>query len=131
VLSRASRLTSPADFRTALRRGRRAGTRSLVVHLATSVDDPGPGASPGPARVGFVVSRAVGGATTRNLVKRRLRHLCRAELDRLPAGALLVVRALPAAAQASYDELAADLQHALDRVSPVPAVGALTAGVAR
>ena len=78
-----------------------------------------------------MVSRAVGGATTRNLVKRRLRHLCRAELDRLPAGALLVVRALPAAAQASYDELAADLQHALDRVSPVPAVGALTAGVAR
>ena len=31
-------------------------------------------------RVGFVVSRAVGPATTRNLVKRRLRHLSRERL---------------------------------------------------
>ncbi len=68
------------------------------------------------ARVGFVVSRAVGGATQRNLVKRRLRHLCRELLDELPAGSLLVVRALPPASSASYDELRADLRHGLDRV---------------
>lgn len=121
MLSRSSRLTSPADFQTALRRGRRAGSRSLVVHLWTphtpsdlQVSDSDDAASP--PRVGFVVSRAVGGATRRNLVKRRLRHLCRELLDELPAGSLLVVRALPPAAEASYDQLGADLRHGLGRV---------------
>jgi len=37
-------------------------------------------------------------------------------LDRLPPGALLVVRATPAAADAAYAQLAADLDSALDRV---------------
>ena len=60
---------------------------------------------PGP-RVGFVVSKAVGNAVTRNRVKRRLRHLARERLDvAARRAAVLVVRALPAAAAASYAEL--------------------------
>ena len=47
------------------------------------------------ARIGFVVSKAVGPAVTRNLVKRRLRHLCRERVADLPPGSLLVLRALP------------------------------------
>ena len=69
-----------------------------------------------PCRVGFVVSRAVGPAVTRNLVKRRLRHLCRDRLETLPAGSMLVVRALPAAANASYDDLARELDRCLAQV---------------
>ncbi len=121
MLSRTSRLTSPADFRTALRRGRRAGTRTLVVHVLTPTP-PAPVAAPvtpGPAapasRAGFVVSRAVGGATCRNRVKRRLRHLTRPVLEDLPPGSLLVVRALPAATEATYAELDADLRLGLQR----------------
>ena len=118
MLSRTSRLTSPADFQTALRRGRRAGSASLVVHLALDPTAAGePLADPLPARVGFVVSRAVGGAVERNRVKRRLRHLCRDVVAALPAGSLLVVRALPAAAQASYDQLREDLERGLRRAS--------------
>jgi ribonuclease P protein component len=75
-----------------------------------------------PARVGFVVSRAVGGAVVRNRVRRRLRHLMRERLAGLPAASTLVVRANPPAAGASYDELRADLGRCLDRV--------LTAGAA-
>lgn len=101
------RLTSPTSFRHATRAGRRGAARTLVTHL-TRVDDGGP-------RVGFVVSKAVGGAVVRNRVKRRLRHAARERLERLPAGALLVVRALPPAAAASYQELAADLDRCLDR----------------
>ena len=71
-----------------------------------------------------MVSRAVGGAVTRNLVKRRLRHLCREHLAGLPDGSLLVVRALPAAAESSYDELARDLRGGIDRASRGPRVGA-------
>jgi ribonuclease P protein component len=64
-----------------------------------------------------VVSKAVGGAVVRNLVKRRLRHLMRARIRALPAGAMLVVRALPAAAGRTYTELGADLDGALARAT--------------
>ncbi len=95
-----------SDFATAVRRGRRGASRRLVVHL-TCTDEAQP------AVVGFVVSRAVGGAVERNQVKRRLRGLVRDELPSLPDGALLVVRALPPASGASSAELGSDLRSAL------------------
>jgi ribonuclease P protein component len=98
-----------SDFDAAVRKGRRAGRRSLVVHF--SLAD-----SSAPARVGFVVSRAVGSAVVRNRVKRRLRHLTRSRLELLPQGCLLVVRANAAAAGASADELGRDLDRALSSV---------------
>ena len=87
----------------------------MVVHLWVDAD-----AAPGPVRVGFTVSKAVGNAATRNRVKRRLRHLTREHLqalEGLPGRAALVVRALPASAEASYAALGADLGRTLDRVS--------------
>lgn len=69
-----------------------------------------------PARAGFVVSRAVGGAVVRNRIRRRLRHLVRERLAAVPAGATLVVRALPGAADVSYARLAADLDAAFAAV---------------
>jgi ribonuclease P protein component len=108
VLSAEHRLTSSQHFAEAVRRGRRAGTPTLVVHLA-------PGAGAGP-RVGFVVSKAVGNAVSRNHVKRRLRHLVRQRLQSLPRSGVLVVRALPASAARGYADLGADLDAALDRV---------------
>ena len=114
MLARPHRLTDAAGFAAAVRRGRRAGSRTLVVHLAPVEDG-------GPVRVGFVVSKAVGPAVTRNRVKRRLRHLAREQLSdveqRLPGSAVLVVRALPAAATASYQDLGADLARSLQRVA--------------
>lgn len=111
MLPREHRLTTGADFRSASRNGRRAGSKTLVVHLW--VPDRG---TTEPARVGFVVSKAVGNAVTRNRVRRRLRHLVREQLLRLPAFGVLVVRALPASAGASSEVLAADLDHCLGRV---------------
>ena len=72
---------------------------------------------PGPARIGFVVSKAVGNSVVRNRVQRRLRHLAREHLASLPGSAVLVIRALPASAEASYAELAHDLSRCLGRVS--------------
>jgi len=88
------------------------------VHLVTgNVDKATSGLVTGePCRVGFVVSRAVGPAVTRNLVKRRLRHLMRDRVDRLGDDSLLVVRALPAAAAASYRDLGDELDRCLGRV---------------
>jgi ribonuclease P protein component len=123
------------DFRRTVRRGVRAGRRTVVVH-AFRLDGErpdGPADSPTvpeTGTVGFVVSRAVGSAVVRNRVKRRLRHLARARLAELDSGAgvsgagasgagasvsdsptLVVVRALPAAAQAG-PELGSDLDAA-------------------
>ena len=111
MLPAAHRLRDGATFREAIRSGRRAGRRTLVVHLWA---DPAVGAD-GAARVGLVVSKAVGNAVVRNQVKRRLRHLAREHVSTLPGSAVLVVRALPPAAVASSAELRADLARCLER----------------
>jgi ribonuclease P protein component len=67
-------------------------------------------------RVGFVVGKAVGNAVHRNRVRRRLRHLARERLASLPGSAVLVVRALPAAADTTYGGLAEDFDAALRRL---------------
>ena len=108
------------EFARAIRGGRRAGRPTLIAHLwAADRDAVEPSvaeARTGPSRAGFVVSKAVGPAVTRNRVKRRLRHLVAQRLASLPDGAVLVVRALPPAATAATAELARDLDSALNRL---------------
>jgi ribonuclease P protein component len=112
MLAAAQRLRRRGDFTATVRTGRRAGRGTVVVHLVLPEEPARPDADHG-VRAGFVVSKAVGGAVVRNVVKRRLRHLARERLDRLPPGSDLVIRALPSAAQADYGQLGADLEEAL------------------
>lgn len=70
----------------------------------------------GPARAGLVVSKAVGGSVVRHTVARRLRHQLQLLIGTLPEGALLVVRATPAAATATSAVLGADLAAGLRRL---------------
>lgn len=65
-------------------------------------------------RVGFSVSRRVGGAVQRNLVRRRLRAAVAARLGRLSPVDLVIIPS-PAAARAPYRELAAALDRTLAR----------------
>ena len=102
-----------AEFALTVRTGARAGRPLVVGHLLVRADG---GQDREPARVGFVVSRAVGSAVTRNRVKRRLRELMRGYLQSLPGGSLLVVRANAAAAHASQPDLAADLDLVIGRL---------------
>jgi len=102
-----------AEFTLAVRTGTRAGRPLIVGHLLIREDVRH---RQEPARVGFVVSRAVGPAVTRNRVKRRLRALMRGYLQSLPDGSLLVVRANAAAAHASHLDLAADLDSVISRL---------------
>lgn len=108
------RMRRSQEFATAVRRGRRSGSKTVVAHLALVGGD-------SPVRVGFVVNKAVGGAVTRNVVRRRLRHLVRDRLEqisgRLPGSGLLVIRALPASAGVPSSALAADLDSVLESVS--------------
>lgn len=110
MLQSGHRMRRRDEFTLAVRRGRRAGRPSVVLHLLRRDEvDADPVA-------GFIVARTVGNAVVRNKVRRRLRHLVRDRIDSLPRGSLLVVRANPPAASADFDQLAADLGSALDRL---------------
>jgi len=102
-----------AEFALTVRTGTRAGRPTVVGHLLVLQDALH---QREPARVGFVVSRAVGSAVTRNRVKRRLRALMRGYLQSLPGGSLLVMRANAVAAHASQPDLAADLDSVISRL---------------
>jgi len=79
------------------------GRPTLVVHALRSGNDA--------TRVGFVVSKAVGGAVVRNRVKRRLRALARPLVSADERGCDVVVRALPASV-AQPERLSDDLMGA-------------------
>ena len=106
MLARANRVVLPADFRAAVRRGRRASTPSAVYYrLAT---DP-----VAPVRFGVIVSKAVGNAVDRNKVRRRLKALGRGLVDAGHRGEDVVIRVLPGTAQESWDSLSADMHAVL------------------
>ena len=112
MLPAPNRLRQRSDFTSALRGpgGIRAGSRLLVVHLR-----PTDSRTSCPPRVGFVVSKAVGSAVTRNRVKRRLRAIVAASLGGIPDGVDVVVRAQPEAAKATFDELRSSWITLLDK----------------
>ena len=58
MLARANRVVRPEDFRAIVRRGRRTASTSAVYYRLEREDA-------SPARFGFIVSRAVGGAVDR------------------------------------------------------------------
>ncbi len=117
MLPAPARLRRREDFTLAVRHGTRAGRGSLVVHYLSADHAAAP-----VARVGFVVGRAVGNSVIRHRTVRRLRHLVRDRLDRLPAGSVLVIRALPPAAGADSAALGRDLDAVLARLLPAAAV---------
>lgn len=105
-------MRSGQDFRHTIRRGAKGAQPTVVTHVLLRSRVPGTG---GHTSVGFVVSKAVGGAVERNRVKRQLRHLMRDRLSALPDGSRVVVRALPASHGADSATLAAHLDVALAR----------------
>jgi ribonuclease P protein component len=113
VLPAPVRMRRGAEFTFAVRRGSRGTSGAVTVHLAADGVVSEPASATSTPRVGFVVSRAVGPAVVRNRVRRRLRHLLSSRLTALPAGAVVVVRAHPAAAGLTSALLGADLDQAL------------------
>jgi ribonuclease P protein component len=92
MLSRSTRLRSSRQLQRTVRRGVRVTRPCLVLHGVRKGETP--------SQVGFVVSKAVGGAVVRNRVKRQLRALVRPLVASQPFGVDVVVRALPAASVA-------------------------------
>lgn len=102
MLPKQHRLSRADEFRRVVKAGRRRVGATVMTHLT-------PTSEASPARFGFIVSKAVGGAVTRNLVKRRLRAIAADEIRAGLVGADVVVRAMPGADTATYAQLRADV----------------------
>lgn len=109
MLAKPDRLRSPSDFRQVYGRGVSAAGSCLVVYVWLS--------GRAGQRLGISVSRRVGQAATRNLVKRRLREAFRTLADLLPAGADVVIVARTAAAEADYHKMEKEMRNLLKNIT--------------
>ena len=109
LLARENRLLKADDFRSTMKHGRKLASVNLVTYIYRN-------GAEGEVRIGFVVSKSVGGAVTRNLVKRRLRAIARELLKTNPSakGFSIVVRALEGAAVATFEELKSEFLSAAE-----------------
>jgi ribonuclease P protein component len=108
VLAKANRITSADDYRVIVRRGAKVAGAHTVSYLRSRE-------SGTDARFGFIVSKKVGTAVRRNLVRRRLKAACHDAVVDGARGVDVVVRALPNAADAAWPELRAEVLDALAR----------------
>ncbi|KQT75217.1 MULTISPECIES: ribonuclease P protein component [unclassified Microbacterium] len=108
MLAKPNRLTRGSDYKTTVRRGSRCAGAHTVTYVGSSVESGSP-------RFGFIVSRQVGSAVTRNTIRRRLKAVCAEALPSINGGASIVIRALPSAATVDYATLRADVVRCLQR----------------
>ncbi|HEX7355676.1 MAG TPA: ribonuclease P protein component [Mycobacteriales bacterium] len=107
MLPRSARLHRGRDIARVSSQGSRAHSGGISVSVVVG-DEP-------TARATVVVSRRSGGAVARNRQRRRIRHALVPTLQRVPAGAELVVRGGPRVAQLPPAELASELDRAVRR----------------
>lgn len=108
MLARGNRITRGAEYKAVVRGGTRcAGPHTVMYVVATSEDRP--------ARFGFIVSKQVGNAVTRNTLRRRLKAVCADELSRVQSGTDVVIRVLPGGASADFSELSGEVARCLTR----------------
>jgi len=120
VPARQHRVTRGDDYRRIVRNGNRVGGAYCITHAVLHVPDD---SEVRPARFGFIVSKAVGNAVTRNLVRRRLKTIADRRIAEGFAGADVVFRALPASADAAFSELEREVVRSLERVLRSPVRG--------
>lgn len=107
------RLRHRPDF-LAANAGRRWATGAFVVLACPRADRAGMS-----ARIGFTVTRKIGGAVVRNRVKRRLRALAREVLAPVARpGTDYVMIGRPGGLDQPYATMRADLQRGLGKLHP-------------
>jgi len=106
VLAKANRITSADDYRVIVRRGAKVIGAHTVSYLRSRE-------SGTEARFGFIVSKKVGSAVRRNLIRRRLKAACHEALGEGAGSVDLVIRALPSAAVADWPALRSDVLNAV------------------
>lgn len=110
MLAKDNRINKPADFRRVMNKG----VRTTATHVIVNIRATKGGA---PTRVGFVVSKAVGNAVARNVVKRRLREAGAEFVKTYPTGFEVVARPRENAEGATFAELRGEFFGAVNRVA--------------
>lgn len=114
-MQRRNRLTRSRDFDAVYRHGRSTSTRFLTLYWFERCDEPGE------PRLGLAVPKAAGNAVIRNRIKRQLREIFRAKLDRVSQQhdyVLVVRKGLPEAADANgFAWLAARVDEVLGKAA--------------
>ncbi|GAA1058913.1 ribonuclease P protein component [Agromyces bracchium] len=113
MLAKANRITSADDYRFIVRRGAKVAGAHTVSYIRSRE-------AGSDARFGFIVSKKVGTAVRRNLVRRRLKAAGREFVDGGVTAVDVVVRALPSASAAGFAELRDELGAALTSRSGRP-----------
>jgi ribonuclease P protein component len=108
LLAKANRITRGEDYRTTVRRGARFTGTNTVAYFRPNPDSDA-------VRFGFIVSKTVGIAIRRNRVRRRLKAVAYELLPQLTPGVDVVIRALPASAQAEWASLHEEVTRAVSR----------------
>jgi ribonuclease P protein component len=102
-----ARLKRRAEFLRVAARGRKAATHGLVLQALTREDNQ-------PARIGFTVTKKIGGAVVRNRARRRLKEAARLELaGQILPGIDLVLIGREGTRKRNFEELRDDLRRAL------------------
>jgi len=102
MLPLAFRLKRRSEFGRIYSKGRSNATDLIVVYALPARSDE--------TRIGFSVSKKLGGSVARNRVRRLLREATRPFLPRLKTGYSVIVLARARAGAAAYAQLAADLE---------------------
>lgn len=101
-------MTRSTDFDATVKHGLRVAQPDLVIHARQSQQA-------SPAKVGLIISKAVGSAVQRHRVARRLRHVARSVVAELGSDHV-VIRALPSSRDAASARLERQLRSGLRRI---------------
>ena len=107
MLSREQRLRKTGDFKAVYTRGRSYVHPTMVVYVLKREGDG--------ARIGFSVSKKLGGAAARNRIKRRLGEAGRELVPRVQVGTDVIIVARSSVAESSVAEMRAILELQLRR----------------
>ena len=90
VLPNSARIKSSSDFARVTKTGRRVTTNSLIGYFLTA-DQNQPQK---PTRLGLIIGKSVGNSVVRHRIARQVRHAVREQINNLPNGTMLVIRAM-------------------------------------
>ncbi|NBU32094.1 MAG: ribonuclease P protein component [Actinobacteria bacterium] len=97
MLPAALRLGKSPKIAETLKSGRRYASKYFVLHVVRTEDQC--------ATFAFAVSRKVGNSVVRHRITRQLRQIVTQNLEKVPAGSRIVVRALPEVVDAQFTDL--------------------------
>ncbi|MGR4010111.1 ribonuclease P protein component [Leucobacter sp. 1207-22] len=114
--SRQHRITRGDEYRQTVRSGRRVGGALCITHAVCHSQgaDLEPENST-PARFGYIVSKAVGNSVMRNRIRRRMKTISERLIHAGLSDVDIVFRALPASAEASFEELEEELRRGVQK----------------